>query len=78
MITSTKTSKNVPFTEIKYPCVMENAEKDTIVLFNAKGKGITLYSDYYGIGYYSASWCVTDFTPFIGDVTIRTTIQENG
>jgi len=59
-------------TEIKYPCIMESIDDDTIVLFTAPTSGVALrYLS--GVSHYSTSWVEADahlWKPFLGTITI--------
>ena len=60
--------------EIKYPCLMtaDGYSGAIVVLFTNKYSGTVVYSERkeQPIGYYTASWAMSDFTPFNGTIEL--------
>lgn len=62
--------KEDPSKEIKYPCLMVDAE-GAVVLFHRAGRGVVVSPcDMTKVGDYSGNWQMCYFKPFHGTVTL--------
>lgn len=46
--------------DLQYPVIMESTTNDAVILFSSISTGVTLRSNYYGVGYYSDEWVAAD------------------
>ena len=59
----------------KYPCLMELRDSETyiVVLFTSERCGTVIYTKTpaYKLGYYSTTWDLSAFGPFLGSIILR-------
>lgn len=55
-----------------YPCICENTEDGSVVLFRAAGEGMVIeQGTAFSVGYYTDCWQMDVFKKFIGIVSLE-------